>query len=108
MERGEVRWFTFKPPDKRRPVLILTRTPAIKYLNTVTVAAITSTVRNVPSEVFLTPEDGLLTECAANFYYLQSLPKSRIGSLITVLSPERMEEVNRAIAFALGMDDWLH
>jgi mRNA interferase MazF len=104
MRRGEVRWYTFKAPDKRRPVLILTRNSAIGFLNALTVAPITTTVRDIPSEVFLAPEDGMLTDCAANMDNIQTVPKTKLGSLIAYLSPERMEEVNQAISFALGLD----
>jgi mRNA interferase MazF len=104
MRRGEVRWYTFKEPDKRRPVLILTRNSAIGFLNALTVAPITTTIRDIPSEVLLTPADGLLTDCAANMDNIQTIPKHRLGSVIAYLSSERMEEVNRAIAFALGLD----
>ena len=104
MRRGEVRWYTFKTPDKRRPVLILTRNSAIGFLNALTVAPITTTIRDIPSEVFLTPEDGLLTACAANLDNIQTVPKAKLGSLIAYLSPERMEQVNQAISFALGLD----
>ncbi len=104
MRRGEVRWYTFQAPDKRRPVLILTRNSAIGFLNALTVAPITTTVRDIPSEVFLTPDDGLLTNCTANMDNIQTVPKHKLGSLIAHLSSERMEEVNQAIAFALGLD----
>src|SRR5688572_2516532 len=104
MNQGEVRWYTFREPDRRRPVLILTRDPAIRFLNSVTVAPITTTVRNVPSEVLLLPEDGLFTECAVNFYNMQTVPKDKLGSLITVLSRQRMAEVRGAISYALGFD----
>ncbi len=104
IRRGEVRWYTFRAPDKRRPVLVLTRNSAIRFLNEVTIAPITRTVRDIPSEVLLTPEDGLLTVCAANFDHIQTVPKSRLGSLITRLPPERMKEADRAICFALGVD----
>ena len=104
MRRGEVRWYTFKEPDKRRPVLILTRDSAIRFLNALTVAPITTTIRDISSEVFLTPEDGLLTNCAANFDNIQTVPKNKMGSLIAYLPSERMTEINRAIAFALGLD----
>jgi mRNA interferase MazF len=104
MERGEVRWVTFSEPDKTRPVLILTRSSAIHYLNAVTVAPITTTIRNVPSEVQLSVADGMMRQCAANFYNLQTVPKTKIGPWITLLSPERMDEVNHAIQFALGID----
>ncbi len=56
MKRGEIRWYKFKAPDKKRPVLILTRDSIIKYLGEVTVAPVTSTVRDIPSEVLLTRE----------------------------------------------------
>ena len=104
MERAEVRWFTFAKPDKSRPVLVLTRSSAIRYLNAVTVVPLTTTIRGVPSEVRLSPDDGLLSECAANLYNLQTIPKAIIGSWITTLSPERMAEVEQALMFALGFD----
>ena len=59
MNRGDVVWHKFKEPDKRRPVLILTRDGAISGLNQVTVVPITSTIRDLPSQVPLTEEDGL-------------------------------------------------
>jgi len=104
MRRGEVRWYTFNPPDKRRPVLILTRNSAIGFLNALTVAPITTTIRDIPSEVLLTPQDGLATDCAANMDNLQTVRKERLGSIITYLTADRMDEVNAAIAFALGLD----
>ena len=55
MKQGDVCWYTFREPDKRRPVVVLTRNSAIPYLTSLTVAPITSTIRNVPSEVLLTP-----------------------------------------------------
>ena len=60
MRRGEIRWYTFKTPDKKRPVLILTRDSILDVLSEVTIAPITSTIRHIPSEVVLTPGDGLL------------------------------------------------
>jgi mRNA interferase MazF len=104
MRRGDVYWYTFKAPNKRRPVLILTRTSAIGYLNALTVAPITTTVRDIPSEVFLSREEGLLSDCAANLDNIQTVPKAQIDGLITTLSSQRMREVNQALAFALGMD----
>ena len=105
MRRGEVRWYTFKAPEKRRPVLILTRDSAIGFLTALTVAPITTTVRDIPSEVFLSSKDGLKSDCAANMDNIQTVPKHQLGPLLAQLSPDRIEEVNRAIAFALGLDD---
>ncbi len=104
MKRGEVRWHTFKQPDKRRPVIVLTRDPAISFLNTVTIVPITSTVRHVPSEVFLSQADGLFKDCAANFYNIQTIPQTKIGGLIAVLSPKKMKEVEKALCFTLGVN----
>ena len=104
MNQGDVYWRTFRNPDKRRPVLILTRDSAIEYLTSLVVAPITSTIRNVPSEVKLTNEDGLFADCAANFFNLQTVQSETLGEYITHLSPERMREVRTAIEFALGLD----
>ena len=105
MKRGDVCWYEFQPPDKRRPVLILTRTEMIPYLNEVTVVQITSTVRGVRSELPLSSEDGMSSLCAANFYHVQTIPKNKIGSRITTLSNERMQEIGPALCFALGVDE---
>ncbi|MCP4359558.1 MAG: type II toxin-antitoxin system PemK/MazF family toxin [Chloroflexi bacterium] len=103
MERGEVRWYTFTEPDRTRPVLILTRSSAIRYLNAVTVVPITTTIRSVPSEVHLSVDDGMMSDCAANFYNLQTVPKTKIEAWITTLASERMAEVDHAMQFALGI-----
>ena len=64
MRRGEIRWYRFARPDKKRPVLILTRDSTLEFLGEVTVAPITSTVRQIPSEVILTAADGVPRDCA--------------------------------------------
>jgi mRNA interferase MazF len=103
MIQGDVCWYTFRAPDKRRPVLILTRNSAISYLTSLTVAQITTTIRGVPSEVALTPgEDGVFEDCVVNAYNIQTIQKNLVGDLIAHLSPERMREVRASIEFALG------
>ena len=105
MERGEVRWYEFQPPDKRRPVLVLARTSVIHFLNEVTIAPITTTIRGIPSEIILGTDDGMPQDCAVNFDHLQTVPKAKVGRLITRLSAEKMTRAASAICFALGMDD---
>jgi mRNA interferase MazF len=105
VKRGEVRWYTFKAPDKRRPVLVLTRNSSIGVLNSVTVAPVTTTIRNIASEVLLGDEDGLKEDCAVNLHNLQSVSKEQIDSLIATLSQERMNEVEAAIRFSLGFGE---
>ena len=105
MERGEIRWYTFKAPDKKRPVLILSRNSALRFLGETTVAPITSTVRNIPTEVVLTVEDGMKHTCAINLDHIQTISKSKIGARITRLSGKKMQKVKFALLFALGFED---
>jgi mRNA interferase MazF len=102
MQRGEIRWYVFSRPDKKRPVLILTRDSALAFLGVVTVAPITSTIRDIPSEVLLTRADGLPKDCAVNLDHLQTVSKGKIGSLITTLSARKMQEIRPGLLFALG------
>lgn len=102
MQRGEIRWYPFTSPDKKRPVLILTRDSVLDYLGEVTIAPITSTIRGIPSEVPLSPEDGMPRLCAVNLDHVQTVSRGKVGSLITVLPLDRMEEVRSALLFALG------
>ena len=104
MRRGEVRWYRFARPDKRRPVVILTRDSAIKYLGEITVAPVTSTIRDIPSEVLLSQRDGMPKECAINLDHIQTVSKGKIGSLIVSLSLAKLEELRGALLFALGFD----
>jgi len=103
MKHGEIRWYKFIRPDKKRPVLILTRDSVLEYLGEVTIAPITSTVRDIPSEVYLSKADGMLRDCAVNCDHLQTVPKGKIGPLITSLPPAKMVAVGQAIRFALDI-----
>jgi mRNA interferase MazF len=103
MKHGEIRWYKFTRPDKKRPVLILTRDSVLQYLGEVTIAPITSTVRDIPSEVFLSKADDMPLNCAVNCDHLQTVSKGKIGSLITSLPPAKMTDVERAIRFALDI-----
>jgi mRNA interferase MazF len=103
MRRGDVRWYKFNAPDKKRPVVILTRNSILEYMNEVTVAPITSTIRDIPSEVFLSKQDGMHAGCAINCDHIQTVSKSKIGSLITTLSKEKLFEIHEAIGFALSL-----
>jgi mRNA interferase MazF len=102
--RGDVRLYQFAPPDKRRPVVVLTRDSAIAYLSTVTIAPITSTIRGVPSEVVLTEEDGMKAPCAVNLHNAVTISKDRLGRRLSHLSHLRMSEICAALRFSLGCD----
>jgi mRNA interferase MazF len=102
VKRGDVCWYTFQHPNKRRPVLILTRDSAITVLNGITIAPITTTIRSIPTEVVLNTDDGLPGICAANFDNLQTVPKANISAPIAHLSNSKMKAAAAAIGFALG------
>ena len=105
MKRGDVYWYTFQAPDKRRPVLIITRTSALTFLSGITVAPLTTTIRDIPTEVVLTPEeDGVPSRCAVNLDNLQTVQRRGLRRRITSLSPQRMDDVNAALLFALGIN----
>ena len=102
--RGEIRLYQFPAPDKARPVLVLTREAAIGYLSRVTIAPLTSTIRGVPSEVVVGPEDGLKQPCAVNLHNVITVAKAGVGRRVAQLGEDRMHEVCRALAFALGCE----
>jgi len=102
MRHGEIRWYKFIKPDKKRPVLILTRDSVLEYLGEVTIAPVTSVIRNIPSEVFISKDDGMPRYCAVNCDHIQTVSKGKIGSLITLLPQIKMDSVRRAILFAFG------
>jgi mRNA interferase MazF len=103
MTRGEVRWYKFSRPDKTRPVLVLTRDSALAFLGEVTVAPITTTIRDIPSEVPLGKADGMPRDCAVNLDHVQTVSRKRLGPSIAKLDAARMREVARALRFALDL-----
>jgi len=102
--RGDVRLYQFASPDKKRPVVVLTRDSAVAYLSTVTVAPITSTIRGVPSEVVLNEEDGMKALCAVNLHNAATISQHRLGRRVAQLSSSRMSEICSALRFSLGCD----
>jgi mRNA interferase MazF len=102
LNRGDVHLCRFARPDKQRPVLILTRDTAIGHLATITVAPITSTVRDVPSEVILDMDDGMKGRCAVNLHNAVTVAQHRLTRRVAILSHARMQEVCSALRFSLG------
>jgi len=102
MKWGEIHWYKFQAPDKKRPVLILHRDEIIPYLSEITIAPLTTTVRDIPSEVFLSKgSDGVQEDCVVNLDHIQTVSKSKIGSHITTLNQFKMRAASNAIKFAL-------
>jgi mRNA interferase MazF len=102
MRRGEIRWYTFAAPDKRRPVLVLTRDEVIDALNEIIVVPATRTIRGIATEVLLSSDDGMPTGCALNFDHMSLAQRSRLGPVLTTLPVVRWTEVERALLIACG------
>jgi len=105
VNRGEIWLYRFKAPDKRRPVLILSRQEVIPLLHTVMVAPITSTRRGAPSEVLLGVEEGLKHDSAVNLDHVQTVERARLISFVGSIGAARMRNVCRALAVAVGCAD---
>jgi mRNA interferase MazF len=93
--QGDVWWA--EAEDKRRPVLVCTRSEAISVLSAIVVAPVTRTVRRIPTELSLGTEEGLPVACVASFDNLQTIPRSaltsKLGSLDSLRHPELCEAI---------------
>jgi mRNA interferase MazF len=96
--------YRFPPPDKERPVVVLTRDTAIAKLSRITVAPITSTIRDIPSEVVLDVDDGMKNLCAINLHNVVTVAQSHVGRRVGQVSPQKMKVLCSALRFSLGCD----
>lgn len=103
MRRGDVWWAEFAPPNPRRPVVLLSRDRAYSVRALITVAPITTRVRGILAEVALGPADGLPRPCVVNLDILTTIPKTDLLQLITQLRPAKMDEIDAAVHYALGL-----
>lgn len=102
LRRGDVYLHRFKAPNKQRPVVLLSRNEAIEVLREVIVAPISSTIRDLPSEVRLSADDGMKKPCAVNLDHVQTVHQSDLRRYVATLSPETMREICNALAIATG------
>lgn len=102
VNHGEIWLYRFQAPDKRRPVLVLTRQEVIPLLHTVMVAPVTSTIRDAPSQVVVGIDEGLKSSSAISLDHVQTVERSRLVQYIGSLGPEKRREVCRALAIAAG------
>jgi len=107
VKRGDVRMYRFAPPDKQRPVVVLTRTTALRFLSRVTVAPITRTIRDIPTEVVLDEDDGMRGRCAVSLDNLVTVSRANLGRRVATLDAEKLAEICAAVDFALGCDESL-
>jgi len=103
VRRGEVWWANLDPPVGRRPVVLLSRDEAYDVRNQVTVGPVTTRIRGIPVEVTLGPEDGLSRACVVNLDVIATIPMDRLEQCIAQLRAEKIQAVDDAIRFALGL-----
>ena len=104
VSRGEIRLYAFRPPDKRRPVLVISRQVLLDVLQTATVVPITSTSHGAPTEVELGVEDGLKAPSCANLANVQTVRQRDLSRLVGTVRKEKLREICRALAVATGCD----
>jgi mRNA interferase MazF len=96
--------YRFRPPDKLRPVVVLTRPEVIPLLSTVIVAPVTSTLRGAPSEVRVGTEAGLKHDSAVNLDHVQTVERARLVRRVGRVPAGKMREVCAALAIATGCE----
>ena len=104
MKKGEVWWVEFPRPLGQRPAVLLSRNEAYQIRNAVTVAEVTTTIRNIPVEVTLDKKDGLPKRCVVNLDTILTIQKSFLREYISLLSADKIKQINEAIKFALDIE----
>lgn len=99
--RGEIWWGEIEGIG-RRPFLILTRDAAIPVLSNIVCAPVTTTIRDIPTELRLDPSDGMPKGCVASMDNILVVPKSRLVARVTRLRAERLTEACEVLNIAMG------
>ncbi len=103
MRRGEVWWIHFPSPAGRRPAVLVSRTQAYRVRSSVTVVPLTRTIRGIPTEVPLGRAEGVPRSCVANADTITTVPKAMVRDYLCTLGGSKVEELDRAIKFALDL-----
>ncbi len=104
LNRGEIWLLDLPRPDKKRPVLVLSRPSLIRLLHTVTVAAVTSTLRGAPTEVELGVPEGLKGTSCVNLCNLFTVRQSELRTFVGSVDRDEMRDVCRALASACACE----
>lgn len=102
-KQGELWWANLPPPAGRRPVLVLTRSDAVRHMMNVTIAPLTRTIRGIDSEVVLSPAEGLPSVCAVSLDNILTIRKAMLERQILKLSGDTMRRIFEAIRFVFAM-----
>lgn len=103
MRRGEVWWAELPQPVGTRPVLVLTRDAVVNSIESIVVALVTRTIRNLPSEVILSKQEGLPVRSVASMDNLMTVPRTRLSRLMGSCAATKIAEIDAAVRFALDL-----
>lgn len=104
IQRGDIRWFRFSAPDKRRPVVVLGREDILPSLHQVPVIPLSTQTRGLPWEVALTIDDGVPNACVLKPEWIRSVPREELGPWIASFPAHRWREVRAALLAMLGLE----
>jgi mRNA interferase MazF len=98
--RGEL-WWVELPEQKRRPYLVISRDVALGILNRVIAVPLTTTVRNIPTEVRIAQDDGAPSDCVASVDNIETVPRWAFTQRIAQVPAQRLHEVCTALKIAV-------
>ncbi|HEY1554166.1 MAG TPA: type II toxin-antitoxin system PemK/MazF family toxin [Kofleriaceae bacterium] len=105
IERGDIRWFRFDAPDKRRPVLVLGRDDVLPSLSQIPIVPLSTQIRGLRWEVQLFASDGLPSDCVLKPEWIKTVDRSAICPRIATFPPARWHELSAALLDVLGLAD---
>ncbi len=104
IRRGDIRWFRFASPDKRRPVLVLGRPDLLPSLAQIPVVPISTQNRGLRWEVHLTADEGMPEACVLKPEWIRIVDRALLGPVIARYPEARWGEVRSALLDVLGLD----
>ena len=104
MRRAEIWWGELPPPVGPRPVVVLTRNEVVNTIGAVVVALITRTARGLPTEMAIGRAEGVPRPSVVNLDNILTVPRQRLVRVMGQLSAGRVEELDRAVKIALGLE----
>ncbi len=104
LSRGNIWWARLPPPDKIRPVVLVSRDEAYRARSVFVVAPITRRVRGIAAEVPVGRAEGLQVESVVNCDSVQAIRRSLLLERVGELAPSKVPALDAALKFALGLD----
>ena len=104
LRRGQIWWARLPPPDKTRPVVLVSRGDAYKVRELFIVAPVTRLIRGIAAEVSVGEFEGLPAKSVVNCDSLRTARRSMLAERIGEASGPKLAELDRALKFALGLD----